>query len=207
MTSQERLFSLISAVEYIERAGVRGDFVECGVWKGGSVMAMALTLLRLQKQDRRIFLFDTFQGMVEPDQVDVDRSGESAAAEFSIRKEGNSAGSDWCKAEIDEVRANVRSIGYPMDLFEFVQGKVEDTLPENAPETIALLRVDTDWYSSTLHELETLYPRLVRGGVLIIDDYGYWQGAQKATDEYFSQHQNVYMHRIDNTARLIVKPE
>ena len=72
------------------------------------------------------------------------------------------------------------------------------------PERIALLRIDTDWYESTRHELVHLYPRLSPGGVLIIDDYGHWQGARKAVDEYFQA--GLFLNHIDYTGRLAIKP-
>ena len=110
-------------------------------------------------------------------------------------------------AGFDEVRRNLASTGYPSDRLHFIRGRVEDTIPASAPESIALLRLDTDWYESTRHELTHLYPRLVRGGVLIIDDYGHWQGARQATDEYFSVLGSpVLLHRIDYTGRIAVKP-
>ena len=89
---------------------------------------------------------------------------------------------------------------------EFVQGRVENTLPAAAPPEIAVLRLDTDWYESTRHELEHLYPRLVDGGVLIVDDYGYWQGARQAVDEYFGETgEAILLNRIDDTGRIAVK--
>jgi hypothetical protein len=105
---------------------------------------------------------------------------------------------EWCVAGVQSVRKNVLSTGYPEEKLHLVQGKVEDTLPAAAPERIALLRLDTDWYESTRHELVHLYPRLVPNGVLIIDDYGDWVGAKEAVDEFLS--------RMDNTGRLIIKP-
>jgi O-methyltransferase len=83
---------------------------------------------------------------------------------------------------------------------------VEDTLPDQAPERIALLRLDTDWYASTKHELEQLYPRLAEGGVLIVDDYGHYEGARRAVDEYFrAAGEPVLLNRIDFSGRLVIK--
>jgi predicted O-methyltransferase YrrM len=111
-------------------------------------------------------------------------------------------------ASLDEVRQNLFQTGYERGIIHFIKGRVEDTLPKEAPEKIALLRLDTDWYESTLHELVHLYPRLSRGGILIIDDYGHWKGSQLATDEYFSKHRiKIFLSRIDYTARLAVKLE
>ena len=87
-----------------------------------------------------------------------------------------------------------------------VPGLVEDTVPSQAPEVIALLRLDTDWYKSTWHELEHLYPRLSVGGVLIIDDYGHWEGARRAVDEFIeAKGLRLFLSRIDYTGRLAIK--
>jgi hypothetical protein len=104
------------------------------------------------------------------------------------------------------VREAVLSVGYPEEKIHFVQGPVEETLPENAPEEIALLRLDTDWYASTKHTLVHLYPRVAPGGVLIVDDYAYWQGARQAVDEYVQENNvSVLLNRIDYTARIAVR--
>lgn len=98
--------------------------------------------------------------------------------------------------------------GYDPAKLIFVKGKVEETLPESAPEKIALVRLNTDWYESKRHELVQLYPRVSAGGVLIIDDYGHWLGSQKATDEYFMKDQTpVFLNRIDYAERFIISPD
>ena len=182
MTSDERLLALIDATRYLARSGIPGAFVECGVWKGGSVMAMAMTLLAAGDSARDLSLFDTFDGMPPPG--DADRSFDGVPASRQLQRDAPGTGL-WARAGCDEVRRNLASTGYPSDRVHFIRGRVEDTIPANAPKSIALLRLDTDWYESTRHELTHLYPRLVRGGVLIIDDYGHWQGARQATDEIF----------------------
>jgi len=204
MTTPPRIYALIRAVEYVTARAVPGAFAECGVWRGGSMMAVAITLLRLGVTDRDLYLFDTFTGMTAPSDEDVKRSGERAADLLA----DESPGSDiWAIAPLDDVREAMLSVGYPQERIHFVQGPVEETLPASAPDEIALLRLDTDWYSSTKHELEHLYPRLTSGGVLILDDYGYWQGARRATDEYMSEiGVPVLLNRIDNTARIALKP-
>jgi hypothetical protein len=94
-----------------------------------------------------------------------------------------------------------------MERVHFIEAPVEESLPAHAPEQIALLRLDTDWYASTRHELEHLYPRLVPGGVLIIDDYGHWEGARRAADEYFGKiGEHLLLNRLDYAARIAVKP-
>lgn len=206
MTSSERLWSLLNAVRYVVGEAIPGDFVECGVWRGGSVMAMAGELLRLEAADRRIWLYDTFAGMTDPTAEDVEAvSGVSAAVMLDETPVGD-GNNVWCVAGRADVEANVRSTGYPLDLCEFVEGDVAQTLHESAPEMISLLRLDTDWYESTKVGLEVLYPRLAVGGVCILDDYGHWQGARKAVDDYFEQMgHRPYMHPIDFSGRVFIK--
>ena len=121
------------------------------------------------------------------------------------RKEG--LDNYWCVASVESVRKNIVSTGYPESKIHLVKGKVEESVPLHAPERIALLRLDTDWYESTKHEMTHLYPRLVPNGVLIIDDYGHWQGAREAVDEYFAgQKFKPLLNRLDYTGRLIIKP-
>jgi hypothetical protein len=205
MTSPQRICALIDAVEYIVRNDIPGGIVECGVWKGGSVMAVAKTLQMLGRSDREIYLFDTFEGMSPPGDRDVSYRGDSAAAEFQKKRNGT-GNANWCDAPLEEVRQAVFSTGYDESRFHFVKGKVEDTVPDRAPESIALLRLDTDWYESTRHELVHLFPRISRGGVLIIDDYGYWKGARQAVDEYVAENKLcLLLNRIDQTGRIAVK--
>ncbi len=167
------------------------------------MMAVTDTLLRLQATDRELYLFDTFAGMPPPGQWDVRYTGERASdiLENPVERERVLA-----SASLDEVRGNVLRGGYDPGCVRFVQGLVEDTIPDQAPERIALLRLDTDWYQSTRHELVHLYPRLSRGGVLIVDDYGCWLGARRAVDEYIEENGlQLLLNRIDSAARIAVK--
>jgi O-methyltransferase len=205
MTSVERLAALCMAVEHVIRNHVQGSFVECGVWKGGSSMAAALTYLRCGRNDTSFYLFDTFEGMSRPGPEDIDAATGKAASELMARSSRDTS-EVWAYAPLEAVRSNMAKTGYPEEHVHYIQGKVEDTLPSRAPETIALLRLDTDWYESTKHELIHLFPRLARNGVLIIDDYGAWEGARKAVDEYFgSQEPRPFLMRIDSTGRILVR--
>jgi hypothetical protein len=102
----------------------------------------------------------------------------------------------------------MRDTGYDSEKVFFVKGKVEETLPAHAPDRISLLRLDTDWYESTYHELTHLYPRLTVGGVLIIDDYGHWAGARRAVDDFIGKNKlRLLLNRVDYTGRICVKLE
>ena len=205
MTGEDRILATVAAVEYIVEHDIPGAIVECGVWRGGQMMAAALALNHLQAR-RPLFLFDTFEGMTAPKEVDRDMEGQVAQGTFTAMS-GNAVGKRWCEARLDEVQRNVASTGYPMELVHFVVGPVEQTLPEAAPEKIAYLRLDTDWYASTIHELNHLFPKVSRLGVVAVDDYGHWEGARKATDEYLSQHAvPALLHRIDYSGRQFIKP-
>jgi hypothetical protein len=198
MTSPARIAAVCAAVRHVETNNIPGAFVECGVWRGGSSMAAALTF----KVPRQLVLFDTFAGMSAPTEHDR-RAGGGELAAGMLGKADESA-LIWCHAPLEEVKRNIASTGYPPEYVTYVEGKVEDTIPGSAPAQISVLRLDTDWYQSTRHELEHLYPRLAPGGVLIIDDYGYWAGARKAVDEYFGG--SLFLSRIDDTGRIAIKP-
>ncbi len=206
MTSQERLWSLLSAIKYIVSSRIRGAFVECGVWRGGSAMTMAYQLMELGDLGRSIWLYDTFQGMTEPTDVDVEAGSGNSAAALLSKTEKVGANNIWCIASKEDVVLNLSKTGYPDKMLKLVQGDVLETLDTVMPEEIALLRLDTDWYESTKKELEVLFPKLVSGGICIIDDYGYWSGARKAVDEYLAKNDLVVlMHRIDETGRIFIK--
>jgi len=202
MTPVEKVAALVDAVRHIVRSGVPGAIVECGVWRGGSMMAAARTLFELGEV-RDLVLFDTYAGMTQPTADDVDPYGQDARSHFQASQAGDH--NEWCYASLEDVRANLLSTGYPEDRISFVQGDVTKTLPHAGLGQIALLRLDTDWYESTLHELTTLYPLLSPGGVLIIDDYGYWKGCKRAVDEFFAK-DGPFLMRIDESGRIAVKP-
>jgi O-methyltransferase len=204
-TMIERMYSLYKAVEYIIASDIPGDFVECGIWKGGSSMLMLLTSMLFGRTDKNIYMYDTYQGMTEPSDIDINLKGESAR-KLLDENINNKEYSTWSLAGLEEVKKNILSTGYPKDKLFFIEGKVEDTIPAKIPEKISILRLDTDWYESTYHELYHLYPLLSKGGVLIIDDYGHWMGAKYATDKYFNEFKITnYFHRVDYTARLLIK--
>jgi len=206
MTMVERLHALWTSVGYVAAARLPGDLVECGVWRGGSVMTMALELLRRGDTDRTLWLFDTFAGLPMPDAaVDVDILGNRAIDgwQAATLPDGQTY---WAYADEADVRRNMALTGYPADRLRFVPGMVEDTIPATAPERIALLRLDTDWYSSHRHVLDALYDRVVPGGVVIFDDYGHFQGARRAVDEFRAERGIVSpLIRVDYSCRMMIK--
>lgn len=205
-----RLLAVVDAVRYCVARGIPGAFAECGVWRGGAVLAMILTLQDLGEQSREVYLYDTFEGMTAPTEADV--SGLEPPAHETWRAAVIKQRRPWPELfdpgvfNEGAVRALLLNTHYPPDRLHFVRGPVEQTLPAQAPERLALVRLDTDWYEATRHELQHLFPRLATGGVLMIDDYGHWEGARRAVDEYFaSQHPPLLLSRIDYTARIAVK--
>jgi hypothetical protein len=202
MTSPDRVYALMQAVRYVSANHIPGALVECGVWKGGSMAAVARTLLQLQDASRELYLFDTFEGMTAPTARDLDYTGKKAS-QVLLDVPG-----DRCDdAPLEQVKEVLYATGYPREKIHFVQGRVEETIPASAPDSIALLRLDTDWYDSTRHELVHLFPRLFKAGVIIIDDYGHWEGCRQACDEYFAQNRvPILLNRIDSTGRIALKP-
>jgi Macrocin-O-methyltransferase (TylF) len=205
MTSWERLYALYVSVRYVIENGISGDFVECGVWRGGSMKLVAHVLLSLGATKRNLVLYDTFEGMTKPDAgVDIDYPGNKAIDDWT---ELQHRGVKWSYAPIEEVQATMAQVGYPMDRIQFIKGPVEETIPGRVPQKIALLRLDTDWYASTKHEMENLYPLLSPEGVLILDDYGHYRGAAQAVDEYLATlPKKPMLQRIDYSCRLAIKP-
>lgn len=187
LTDKWRVLALILSVQHIVKHNLPGCIVECGVWRGGSMMAIARALLNRGIMDRKLYLFDTFQGMPAPCEkdrhFDDDVRAQYEAAQFSNRE-----GSSWCYAPLEEVRRNLESTGYPTENLHFIPGKVEDTLPVTDVPEIAMLRLDTDFYESTKAEMEYLYPKLTSGGILLLDDYYNWLGSKDAVDEYIAEH-------------------
>lgn len=206
MTSKERMYALYKSVEYVIKNNIPGDFVECGVWRGGSTMLIAYTLIELNVTNRAIYLYDTFEGMAQPTEFDYGIANKQNRASEKWKKKQKNEINKWCYASLSEVENNMALTKYPLGNIVFIKGKVEESIPEIMPAKISILRLDTDWYESTKHELIHLFPILMNKGVLIIDDYGYWAGAKKAVDEYFTKGQ-VLLNRIDSTGRIGIKIE
>lgn len=210
LASPERIIATADAVAHVVRRGVEGALVECGVWRGGSILAMVLTLQRLGIDDRDVYLCDTFSGMTAPTEEDTSAFDPPALGTFDRARANGQRAWDFLFGEQvfgrEQVEDLIYATGYPRERIHFVVGPVEATLPEQAPDRISLLRLDTDWYTSTKHEMEQLYPRVSAGGVLIVDDYGHWEGARLAVDEYFDvTGEPLLLARTDYTGRMGVK--
>ncbi len=204
MTSAERMYALHKAVEYVSQNKLPGDIVECGVYKGGSSMLSALTLQACNDTQRSLYLYDTFTGMSEP--TDKDKTHFDQPAEERWKDLQTTDVNKWCYASLEDVRTNMYSTHYPREQLHFIKGKVEETIPQTIPDKISLLRLDTDWYESTYHELCHLFPRLCINGVIIIDDYGHWKGAREAVDQYVKENNiKLLFNRIDYTGRIAIK--
>jgi hypothetical protein len=206
MISVEGLWSTLSAAKYVCENQVEGDFVECGVWRGGNAI-IAAEIFRRYGSAKKVYLFDTFSGMTEPTQEDQGLlDGKPAILQYL--ESDKETHNEWCHASISEVQMNFAKRGLLHSNVLFIQGDVADSLRDarNLPEVISILRLDTDWYESTKLELEALFPRVSQGGCVIVDDYGYWSGSKKATDEYFNgQKSKPLFHVTDATRRIGVK--
>ena len=181
--------------------------VACGVWRGGNSIA-AKMIFEEYKSDRKVFLFDTFAGMTEPTAEDMTvKDQKSAMAKFLDSDKGDY--NDWCYASLEDVQQNFVKAGLDHNNVSFIKGDVVQTLAEqaNLPEKIAVLRLDTDWYESTKAEMAVLYPLLENRGAFIVDDYGHWDGARRAIEEYFdtSEHKRPLMQYTDYTGRMGIK--
>lgn len=202
MTNPVRMQALYEATT--EVSDLEGDVVETGCREGGSSMLMAMVLKLMNVKDKKIYMYDTFDGMPEPGKMDNKVNYSSKGIDKWYKTD---RGLTWNNAPIDLVRKNITKAHYPIDNFILTKGLVEETIPKVAPEKICLLRLDTDFYSSTKHALEHLFPRVVKGGYLIIDDYGCWDGCKQAVDEYFKEQgiKKSELNRVDKSCREFIK--
>lgn len=206
MTTEIRIYSLIQSLKYIKYKNIKGDFVECGVWKGGNIILFKKFLEKHFKQeDRQIYAYDTYEGMNKPSDFDYNLQNRKKAKKLLL-DDKNKTTNIWGIYGLDQVKTNLINNTDNLDNINFIKGEVEKTLnlEKNLPSKISILRLDTDWYESTKKELEVLYDRVTSGGIIIIDDYGHWGGSKKAVDEFF-KNKYVWMHYIDYACRLIIK--
>lgn len=195
MTSTERIAGLHTALQSVHENKIAGDFVECGIWKGGNIV-IAKKFLDSVNNIKNFFCYDTFEGMTEPGEFD----GEKAHKTWQ--------GKSKCEAGMEEVIAVFKFHNLYDDRIKFIKGDVRKTLLDknNLPDSISILRLDTDFFDSTLIELELLYPRLSSGGYLIVDDYGHWHGSRRAVNAYFGeQFVQTNFKKLDYTGIMLQK--
>lgn len=214
--SQQMLaaFTVYSALKYIVENEKRGDLVECGVFDGNKILLMAEYLSQQGKYDYDFYLYDTFSGMTNPSQHDRALSLEppyyytKERVQERFSKDQKEQYNNWCYCSEADVRENVLATSYPTNRFNFIKGDVRQTLLRASPQHIALLRLDTDFFDSTLIELETLYHRVIPGGVIILDDYGTWAGQKKAVDQFVETLDvRPMLIRTSQNERVIIKCE
>jgi hypothetical protein len=203
MTRKEKRYGLYLATRYVVENKIPGAIVECGVWRGGSMHVVARTLDAIGDTSRELYLFDTYEGMTPPTDKDLTFGGKPVSTLLDSQPK---TARIWAIASLDDVKQGFEDVPYPDDKIHFIKGPVGETLPEQAPDEIAILRLDTDWYESTRHELLTIYDRLVPGGVLIIDDYGSFQGAKQAVDEFIAETGARLLLIPLGPGRIAVKP-
>lgn len=208
MTGEKRMSYLTKAINYIFQNKINGDFVECGVWQGGNLILMQ-RLLDYYNENRNIYGYDTFEGMTAPNENDIDINNKDAANLMHNENKIENADTQniWCYSSLETVRKNFKKYSKKNNL-KLIKGDVNLSLKDtrNLPEKISLLRLDTDFYDSTKIELETLFPLVVKNGVIIIDDYGHWKGQKKAVDEYMSKNKiSPFLFEVDYSCRIFVK--
>lgn len=192
MSGNARLHGLYEAVGSVARRGIDGDIVECGTARGGSAALLGLTM-KEHRLDRLLWIFDTFEGIPPPTTADPD-------FEMAANYTGHFRG------ELPEVAGLLGRLGL-LTQSRLVQGRFEDTLPTSEVRTISVLHIDGDWYHSVRTCLEHLFDRVSPGGIIQIDDYGHWEGARKAVDEFLVERRvREPLRYVDYTGRQLVKP-
>jgi O-methyltransferase len=201
MTNSNSIANLVAATKYVNNLKIQGAFVECGVWRGGSAMAFCLSNLEQGVNTRELFLLDTYEGFSQVNEVDFEISNGKMASDL-LKIDTNYL----CYANLDDVKIGMRETNYPTDKIHYLVGDVINTNLALLPKEISILRLDTDYYDSTKWELENLFPLLVPGGVLIIDDYDHWNGCRQACDEYFLDKDSTFLIQMQY-GRIMIKSE
>lgn len=209
---QNEAVDLLNSVQHVKTANLAGDFVECGVYMGGSSAEMiyAAGLLNLEKN---MWMYDTYNGVPEPseeDTIELSAGHVTSTLEWwRENKQDKNGESAWCYSSLEDVKTNIQEFtagcGYRGSV-HYVKGLVQDTIPKEAPEKISILRVDVDLVEPTMHVLKHLYPRVVSGGHVILDDYGKFPSIKSEIDKFFATQGNPYIYRVNYNCRHIIKP-
>lgn len=202
MVGPPRLSNVFHLAQKVDQMKLPGALVECGVWKGGCSAVMATA----SHPSRPLWLFDSFEGLPEPTAED----GKDADEYSGHASEGNLKTIGRCVGPLETVKKLFfEEMKIPRERVHLVQGWFQDTLPVKKEElgSIALLRLDGDWYESTKVCLENLYDQVVPGGFIILDDYHWWEGCKKATDEFLEKRGiSATLHTIDDAGAYFQKP-
>lgn len=221
MLAPINLFTLYEQAVYCEKKNIDGAYVECGVWKGGAVGIMAEANLQFGSSRRHLHLFDAFDNICPPDaaidgqkaiddtkiilglQDTIKMAGQLESIEGGYDSMGGHGTIEICKDLLEKV------INYPAEFIHFHKGWFQDTLPvaKDEIDSIAILRLDGDWYASIKTCLVNLYDKVSKGGLIVIDDYGYYEGCTKAVDE-FLENRNIktFLSYSSPNCRYFVKP-
>lgn len=207
MCTYQRLITLYQQVTYLDQAKIHGSLVECGTWRGGACGMMALAHMADGEPTRQIHLFDSFEGLPEPD---AKQDGFQSVGYAEERTYGNLNPIGRCIGPLEDNRYLMHElVKYPEELTHYHVGWFQQTLPVAVDNLgpIALLRLDGDWYESTKICLKLLYPLVSSGGIVVIDDYGRWEGCHKAVDEFMSTlEQPLLLNHIDGSGRYVIVP-
>ncbi|GAB1449413.1 hypothetical protein MASR2M44_24410 [Bacteroidota bacterium] len=213
MVNESRLVNLQEVIRYVASANLPGAYVECGVWKGGSVAFAAHQFLS-NKHQAPLHLFDAFDDICQPDAAvdgqravhDVGGNTNAAGQLTPVKGVYDKLGGPGEEQKVVELIAT--QVGYPKEKIHIHKGWFQDTLPVDSAQVgeIAVLRLDGDWYSSTKVCLDYLFNQVVSGGVIIVDDYGCYEGCKKAVDE-FLQAQNLtpFLIKVDDECVYWIK--
>lgn len=176
MVPEARLYSIFQLAKAICDQNIPGNFVECGVARGGTTLMLGLIIKKYSKQERHHFGFDTFEGMPDPSVHDTQNG---------VQANETGWGSGTCSGNMETINQVATQLGVE-NLITLVPGYFEDTLApwHNKVGKIAFLHLDADWYTSTMTILDTYYESVIPGGYLQFDDYGCWDGCKKAVDEF-----------------------
>ncbi|MFN8344546.1 MAG: TylF/MycF/NovP-related O-methyltransferase [Spirosomataceae bacterium] len=219
MVPYVNLVTLFELVKYCEENHIEGDYVECGVWKGGCVGLMALANLKYGRSTKRnLHLFDAFDDICEPDPVVDGKKAVEDIYFYTKRKESLSGKLQPVKGFYDPLGGHgtvegnrqllEEIIGYPVENTFYHVGWFQDTLPgaKEKIQKIALLRLDGDWYESTKVCIQSLYDKVVPGGVIIVDDYGTYEGCKKAITEFIQEKElKVFLSYSNTDCRYWIK--
>jgi O-methyltransferase len=188
LLGKERILANIESVDHIIDNNIDGDIVEIGVYKGGSILSMILRLEEKNVLNKTVHLYDTFEGMTQHSEYDIDLNGSSI----------KNIPDYICKCDLNSVKQNLKSkTSYPEDFIKYHVGDILKT--QFIPEKISILRLDTDWYESTKFELEHFFSKVSKNGIVIVDDYGHWKGCKKAVDEFLINFPEIKIEKIDYT--------